>query len=163
MVKQYTGIADKNGRMIMTDDVVRDYNAFNPTVHGKWVDRRVERMPGGYKLVYLRSETGQPVPEGSLAGTMIDLLKDVDLKTLLYGQAPFQVAYWEVMNFKPIEDDDDVMTLLEWRESVKMGAFIRSDGHGVFAGPLGKLDYGSDLDVFGEAPDWATHVVWYNK
>ncbi len=34
---------------------------------------------------------------------------------------------------KPIEPDDDVYTLEEWRKACNEGAFIDSDGHGAMA------------------------------
>jgi hypothetical protein len=55
----------------------------------------------------------------------------------------------------------DLFTAEEWSDAVSDGAFIPSDGCGCWATAQGFSD---DHDkVFGPKPDWATHVVWFNK
>lgn len=66
---------------------------------------------------------------------------------------------------EPIPDYGDLMTLEKFKEAVACGGFIDYDGTGRLAtktrmseihiSPSGVKDF-----VF---PEWATHVVWFNK
>jgi hypothetical protein len=64
-----------------------------------------------------------------------------------------------------LPDYGDHMTAEEFRSCVSSGLFIDYDGHGV----LTTGDQASDIDIHPsqvegfEWPDWATHVVWFNK
>ncbi len=60
----------------------------------------------------------------------------------------------------PIDEDDDLFTLAEWAEAVKDGSFNEYDGFGNYVKD-GMAAWGTD--VFGNDPQDATHVVWYNK
>lgn len=59
----------------------------------------------------------------------------------------------------------DVMVMAVWNDCVAAGAFIRDDGDGdgYYAKKVGEDIMVSPIDAFGPRPDWATHVVWYNK
>lgn len=55
----------------------------------------------------------------------------------------------------------DIFTIEEFRDAVKMGAFIPSDGSGCY-GTLTHYTYGES--VWHDAPSQgATHVHWFNK
>lgn len=66
-----------------------------------------------------------------------------------------------------VANPDDLMTWEEFMDCVESGFFIDYDGHG----ELATSDSVSDVRVYpSEAgrpdykrPDWATHVVWYNR
>lgn len=66
--------------------------------------------------------------------------------------------------YKDLEPDDHVMTLDDFRETVKSGGFIDYDG---YASPMkdGKVHqvvvYPSDVPFFN-FEDF-THIVWYNR
>ncbi len=53
----------------------------------------------------------------------------------------------------------DVFTLEDWDKSVVAGAFIPDDGDGYWAT---EKQY-AHISVWDTKPDWATHVVWFNK
>ena len=58
------------------------------------------------------------------------------------------------------DKDDYILTIEEWDEAVETHCIMDFDGHGYWS----KEDAHSDLMVFEvDQPDWATHVVWYNK
>jgi hypothetical protein len=66
----------------------------------------------------------------------------------------------------------DLMPLKDWLQSVGGGAFIDYDGHGVFAFQRGdgvwltsKMSVKpSDITMFKiNPPEWATHVLWFNR
>jgi hypothetical protein len=61
-------------------------------------------------------------------------------------------------------DECDLMTIEEWKNSVKLGHFNEYDGSGSFIKD-GKFMSEERLfdDVFGDIPEGATHVAWYNK
>jgi hypothetical protein len=67
--------------------------------------------------------------------------------------------------FEPIESDDYHVTLSEWLEEVKWGGFIDYDGHGNLAtinkksNSIIQPSYAKGYDF----PEWATHIVWYNR
>lgn len=61
----------------------------------------------------------------------------------------------------PEPEDGDVMTLLEWSACRGSQAIIPDDGSGYWAT---SSHYSWDFPVFSTPkPDWATHVVWFNK
>ncbi len=63
-----------------------------------------------------------------------------------------------------IPDYGDLMTVEEFREAVKIGAFTDYDGHGIAAknGMCSRERhiYPSTVD---QIPEDATHIVWFNK
>lgn len=72
--------------------------------------------------------------------------------------------------FKDVEFEDhpdygDLMTLEEWVETCSCGSFIDYDGHG----NLSTVDKCSNIEVYPSIskivkyPEWATHVLWYNR
>lgn len=70
--------------------------------------------------------------------------------------------------FEPIPDYGDHMTWDDFAESCEDGSFIDYDGDG----HLATADKCSNITVLPsmledgsnwKKPDWATHVVWYNK
>lgn len=60
---------------------------------------------------------------------------------------------------KELYDDDDVMTIEEWRDAVNDGCFCNYDGNGYWV----KDGMACRDEVFNSKPLDATHVVWYNK
>lgn len=55
----------------------------------------------------------------------------------------------------------DVMTIKDFRDCVRCGAFIPSDGSGCYGT---ETHYTWDWSVWHNAPpDGATHVHWFNK
>lgn len=64
------------------------------------------------------------------------------------------------MNFDTHHDFADVMTKDEWIASVKVGAFIPSDGDGYWGT---ETHFSYDAYAFKPAPSEATHVHWFNK
>jgi hypothetical protein len=64
---------------------------------------------------------------------------------------------------RKVGDVGDLFTLAEWQEAVKAGAFNHFDGSGSW---VKDGEYMTDKvfdDVFGDVPEGATHVEWYNK
>ena len=67
--------------------------------------------------------------------------------------------------FEPIEKDDDVYTIEQFKGICKSGGFIDYDGFGVYAYKDKKSDieiYPSDVQKGNVRSDF-THVVWYNR
>lgn len=62
-----------------------------------------------------------------------------------------------------LEPDDDVYTLDEWKQNVKMGYFNEYDGSGCWLKDGEFMTKNVFDDVFTKPPEGATHVVWYNK
>jgi len=63
-------------------------------------------------------------------------------------------------------DYGHLMTLEEFKDAIRCGAFIDDDGVGVLA----TADYSTDhqispsaISTDKELPEWVTHIVWYNK
>lgn len=54
----------------------------------------------------------------------------------------------------------DVMLLSEFQDCMKSGMITPYDGEGCYATSEGFDDYWS---CFSDPPEWATHVVWFNK
>lgn len=69
--------------------------------------------------------------------------------------------------FEPIPNYGDHMTFESFKESVESGCLMDDDGHGDLATADGCSNITinpSQLDDDSwKKPDWATHVVWYNK
>lgn len=53
----------------------------------------------------------------------------------------------------------DLMTAEEWLANVECGAFISDDGSGYWAT---EAEHGP-FSCWDEQPEWATHVIWFNK
>ena len=64
------------------------------------------------------------------------------------------------MPTEKIPDNADVYTKKQWTEAVLHGAFVPYDGTGHWATAL-YMD--RKTDAFKPAPEWATHVAWFNK
>ncbi len=74
-----------------------------------------------------------------------------------------------------VEPDADLMTVADFRQHVACGGFSDDDGFGVAAKlvddttPVTEVmaDDHPDLWVYPSAvafiPEWATHIVWYNR
>lgn len=62
-----------------------------------------------------------------------------------------------------------VYSLEEFGECVENGEYVDDDGFGEWAIQRGDKIYTSGVVIcpsefhFGEQPEWATHVVWYNR
>jgi hypothetical protein len=69
--------------------------------------------------------------------------------------------------FKPTEPDDDNYTREEWLGAVDSAGFIDYDGFGYLATATETSNitiYPSDITCFKvKLPDWATHIIWYNR
>ena len=64
---------------------------------------------------------------------------------------------------EPLPDYGDLIPLTEWRECVASGGFIPYDGTGYWATSK-EMDRASDVwDQDRIPPEWATHVMWFNK
>lgn len=59
-------------------------------------------------------------------------------------------------------DFGDLMTVEEWLDAVAHGGFIPSDGFGHWA-TVNEMDVSSNVWKTRIPPEWATHVVWYNR
>jgi hypothetical protein len=72
---------------------------------------------------------------------------------------------------EPLDQGEDLMTLDEFTAAINATAFTDDDGMGVWADKEKKLCYRPEtcvipsefIDGKSEKPEWATHVVWYNK
>mgnify|MGYP001250097380 CR=1 FL=1 len=71
----------------------------------------------------------------------------------------FGLEYRPQMFKNPKEDEGDIFKLKDWDDYVKMGAFIPDDGDGYWAT---EKEY-AYISAWDPKPDWATHVVWFNK
>lgn len=71
------------------------------------------------------------------------------------------------IKWKSIPDYGDTMTLEHWVECVNSGGFIDYDGHGYLSdGTRQSNIIVQPSDVTKKKmqfPDWATHVIWFNK
>lgn len=65
------------------------------------------------------------------------------------------------LHVKPLEADDmdDLMTIADYIEAVDRGFLSSDDGSGYWATATGK----SSISVNRKQPEWATHVMWFNK
>ena len=67
------------------------------------------------------------------------------------------------LEYKPIMMNHpsygDLFQLDEWDEYVKCGAFNSDDGSGYWAT---KTQY-AHISCWDQMPDWATHILWFNK
>ena len=55
----------------------------------------------------------------------------------------------------------ELITMEEWLNAVKGGWFIPYDGSGHWATAT-NMDSSSDV-WSGDPPEWATHVMWFNR
>lgn len=76
-----------------------------------------------------------------------------------------------IKRYKTLEFGDPI-PVKEWVELARNGSFIDYDGHGNFATQLKDSEwivgtpnvYPSDIKIYDLIPpDFATHVIWYNK
>ena len=71
-------------------------------------------------------------------------------------------------SWEDIPDYGDLMTLDDWIDAVKQGAFIDYDGHGYYACDGGMLT-GPEHQVYpsmvkeGKIMDTFTHIMWFNR
>lgn len=65
------------------------------------------------------------------------------------------------MNMQPIPKYGDLITIEEFKQCVQCGAFIPYDGDGCYATET-RMDDDSNVWM-DDAPDWATHVMWFNR
>ena len=64
------------------------------------------------------------------------------------------------VKLKPLSSYGEHMSVKEFASYVKVGAFIPDDGDGYWATETEM----SDLCVWStRKPEWATHVMWYNR
>ena len=64
---------------------------------------------------------------------------------------------------RTVGDYGELFTIAAWRDAVKVGAFNEHDGSGAFVKDGKYMTEKIFDDVFGPAPEGATHVEWYNK
>lgn len=112
----------------------------------------------------LRSELINPYAPGTQEREAWDHGQKVGArKTLLNGltraetEATASVA--GITGLKPLPGYGDHYTLAIFHQYEDSGGITQDDGSGVYA----TADRISDVDCFGDAPAWATHVVWFNK
>lgn len=65
------------------------------------------------------------------------------------------------MSMQPIPEYGDLIEIMQFQTYVKAGAFIPYDGDGCWATTT-EMDDNSDVWA-SEKPEWATHVVWFNR
>ena len=64
--------------------------------------------------------------------------------------------------FRDVDSDHDVYTFKEFGEMERMGVLTPDDGSGCWSdGAI--YDLNSNIYAPSPAPDWATHVVWFNR
>lgn len=61
----------------------------------------------------------------------------------------------------PLPDCGDLISMAEWLANVECAAFVPYDGSGHWATQDG-MDQSSDV-WSSQPPEWATHVMWFNK
>lgn len=81
-VGQYTGLKDKNSKEIYEGDVLK-VPSINDHVHGNYSYKEVIYRNGTWIAQYIKSEKGQVVPRGYMAGHLIDCY-DHDYKALVF-------------------------------------------------------------------------------
>jgi uncharacterized phage protein (TIGR01671 family) len=79
---QYTGLNDKNDNPIYEGDIVK-VPSINDHVHGNYSYKEVIYRNGTWIAQYIKSEKGQVVPRGYMAGHLIDCY-DHDYKDLVF-------------------------------------------------------------------------------
>lgn len=62
----------------------------------------------------------------------------------------------------PVEDDDELIPLDEFKERVENEEFLESDGSAYYSDGT-RFMYEANYWNLAVPPDWATHVVWHNK
>ncbi len=65
---------------------------------------------------------------------------------------------------EPIPSYGDLMTVSEFREHCESGMFIDYDGHG-YPATEKQMDGGVTIRPSSRTliPEWATHIVWFNR
>ncbi|HDX9549364.1 TPA: hypothetical protein ROX86_001857 [Bacillus thuringiensis] len=79
---QYTGLKDKNGKKLFEGDVIK-VPSINDHVHGNYSYKEIIYRNGTWIAQYIKSEKGQVVPKGYMAGHLIDCY-DYDYKALVF-------------------------------------------------------------------------------
>lgn len=71
------------------------------------------------------------------------------------------------IDLRPIDEDDDHMTMETFLANVRCGAFIDYDGFGELATATEvssiTVSPSEAKPLDWKPPEWATHVVWYNR
>lgn len=107
-MKESTGFADKHGAEIFEGDIVRMLvkEPFQD-MHGNWCDYQAVKRPGGYALLYVRSEKGAELPLHYTGNYMSELAvaeEAASIKTVLFGtRMPFQADCFERREPEPYE------------------------------------------------------------
>lgn len=81
-VSEYTGLKDKEGKEIYEGDVIK-VPSINDHVHGNYSYKEIIYRNGTWIAQYIKSEKGQVVPRGYMAGHLIDCY-DHDYKALVF-------------------------------------------------------------------------------
>ena len=71
----------------------------------------------------------------------------------------------EALRFEPLPDHGDHMTIEDFASAVKSGGFIDYDGHGCLATHdkcSNRIIRPSEM-AKTQIPEWATHVMWFNR
>ncbi|WP_158664777.1 YopX family protein [Bacillus mycoides] len=79
---QYTGLKDSKGNEIYEGDILK-VPSINDHVHGNYSYKEVIYRNGTWIAQYIKSEKGQVVPRGYIAGHLIDCY-DHDYKALVF-------------------------------------------------------------------------------
>lgn len=68
-------------------------------------------------------------------------------------------------NLKKLPDYGYLLPLDEWKDEVRCGTFLPSDGTGNFATEISMTTTFDEDNIFDleSIPEWVTHIMWFNK
>lgn len=123
-IKESTGFADKHGVEIFDGDIVR-IAVSEPfqEIHGAWGDYQVMKRPGGYALLYVRSEKGAQLPLHYTGNWMTSMATDdgsVAFKNILFGgHMPVTCSRFERREPEPYESFEEKSARLRAERAAK--------------------------------------------
>ena len=120
------------------------------------MDKKIEELliDSGQMLLRLRSRTK---PHKNDWDDVNKLLGRID--KLLYPQP-------DTYTIAPLPSFGDLMTLETFTKAVRVGGFIDYDGSGYYAT---LTEYATNYHVkpsrlsSDKTPEWATHIIWFNR
>jgi hypothetical protein len=119
--RENTLFLDYTGKPLYVGDIVRVYikHPFNMT-HGNWADYEIAKCPGGYMLVYFRSEKGCLLPWGYTSQFMYAMDSEdaamPDLKTVLFTAAPVKHPLLKKVECAMTQDERRELFMMESRK-----------------------------------------------